>query len=226
MNKQNELYGIVAIVILVILMFGGCWSYRLGQKDIEDKYSNNIHTQKIDSVKLLQMQLDSILAKKAISDKKSQKLIDSTNNYVKIKQAQNLALNNHIVELNKKVAELTGKQKLTLIDSLVSRDTIYAIECILEAPAKDSTIKVQSQIIKGQREIIEQDNTDGTIDNIALQKCLEANKSKAGLIAFDENNKPKHPAWKKFLAAVEKPYIWSITGIAIIETGILYLTHK
>jgi len=226
MNKNTELYGIGAILILAILMFGGCWSYRLGQKDIEDKIVNTIHTQKVDSVKLMQRQLDSVLQFKAISDKKSQRLIDSTENCLKVKQAQIASLNNHVFELAEKVKKLTAAQKLTLIDSLVSRDTVYAIECILEAPAKDSTIKGQAEIIKGQREIIEQDNTDGTIDNIALHKCLDANKSKAGLIAFDEGNKPKHPAWQKFVAAVEKPYLWSITGVAIIESGILYLTHK
>ena len=224
MNRQTELNGIISIILILLISLGGCWSYRLGQKNIEDKISNTIHTQKVDSVKLMQGKLDSILEIKAISDIKSKKRIDSLQTYLKVKQGQIFTLNNHVSELAERIKNLTGAEKLTMIDSLVAKDTVYAIKCILEAPAKDSTINIQCDIIKLQKQMIDQDNIDGTIDNLALQKCLDANKSKAGLIDFDESKLPKHPKWNNFVKAIQKPFVWAVSSVAIVEGAIIYFT--
>ena len=220
MNFKTEIEGIIALIVLIFLSIGGCYLYKQGEDKIKTEQQTAIHTQKVDSVKLLQKRLDSISDFKAISDKNNNDTIlylksQIKSNYIKIyRLKQRLNSNNTFV--NSLPIDLV-RDSLDKIEDKHSRE-LYAD--YLNAKVKDSVHSSDSILIVDYLKRIAIDSINLSVADTALNMCLKANKSKASLIKFDEANIPKK---RPFLDAIKKSYVWAVSGIATIETAILYL---
>jgi len=223
MDFKTEIKGIVALIVLIFLSIGGCYLYKQGEDKVKTDQQTEIHTQKVDSVKLTQNRLDSVLQFKAICDKKTSKQVDSLKNelklsYVKISYLKQ-RLNSNNTFVNSLPLDLV-RDSLDKIEDKHSRE-LYAD--YLNAKVKDSIHTTDSVLIVGYLKRISIDSVDLSVADTALNMCLQANKSKASLIKFDEANIPKK---RPLLNAIKKSYVWAISGIATIETMFLYLKYK
>ncbi len=198
---------VFAIFIIVGLAFcGGQHTQKASdQKEtIHDTLKNN-------AVKA-DKNFDSLLTVKTHQDE----LLKLKSDTIQIKNKINLALQDR---LNKRVnynvatiINLTDSEKKHLIDSIEALHPTQLLTDYINAPAKDSLLKLKDQQIaldKSQHLI---DSTNTYDCGITLSACQKANKANKALAKSFEL---KHPKLKAFWDKVKQPFeivFWSVTG--------------
>lgn len=223
MDFKTEIKGIVALIVLIFLSIGGCYLYKQGGDKIKTEKQTEIHTQKVDSVKLTQNRLDSVLQFKAICDKNNTDTIDYLKRQIKLNYVQINRLKQRLNSNNTFVNSLPLDLVRDSLDKIEDKHSRELYADYLNAKVKDSIHTTDSVLIVGYLKRISIDSVDLSVADTALNMCLQANKSKASLIKFDEANIPKK---RPLLNAIKKSYVWAISGIATIETMFLYLKYK
>ena len=130
---KDVIYLSVIAVCLIFALSKGC------SQKIEDKKEAQ-HEALVEKVEVKDKNFDSALVFKNASDKVYKHVSDSTTKVVNSLVVLTSRLRGQIAESQTTIAKLTSKQKADTLSKLVAKDTVKAIEDIVEATKKDSLI--------------------------------------------------------------------------------------
>lgn len=217
--KLNKNFWIAAGVVTIIILFfaNGCRQRQLGRAEV--KQSVQMTTDKRTDM-IAKSAFDSIMKIKSISEGKHKKTEDSANSVIKSKDAIIYRLQSQKKSNNQSIENNTAERNNAIIDSAKKANLIKTTESIVNAGICDSINNHLKDEIKLKQQIIDNDNIDATIDNIALQDCITLNRADAK-VADDNLQAEKQKVKKRGL------WIGLLVGINAVKDafGIYYISH-
>ncbi len=216
-TKQKLTLAGIIVLLLLLITFG---SYKIGQND---GLKTATLTKLTDSAKVAQAILKTFLVEKAISDKESERIIQSANETIKSQNDTINSLHSRKFVTAQTVRKESSAEQAKQIAEIVKKDTAGTLIKILDAPIDSSEIVRLNNIVSAQRLIIVRDSIDKINCDSTLFKCLTANRLE---VELNKAEQPKHPRLIALWHKIELPFIWVVSSVATLETAYLYLKNK